>query len=71
MFACLNWCVKQFQPWSTVAAEPCMEQVAGPPVPTRIGQYYQTPKPHPWRPTMGYENVEVTPLYEIDLVKKY
>ncbi|XP_015832962.1 tektin-3 isoform X2 [Tribolium castaneum] len=39
-----------------------MEQVGGPPVPVRIGQYYQTPRPHPWRPTLGYENVEVTPL---------
>ncbi|XP_023014819.1 tektin-3 [Leptinotarsa decemlineata] len=52
----------QLQPWSTVAATPCMEQVAGPPMPVRLGQYYQTPKPHPWRPTMGYENIEVTPL---------
>ncbi|CAG9821830.1 unnamed protein product [Phaedon cochleariae] len=52
----------QLQPWSTVAATPCMEQVAGPPMPTRIGQYYQTPRPHPWRPTLGYENVEVMPL---------
>ncbi|XP_019761912.1 tektin-3 isoform X1 [Dendroctonus ponderosae] len=53
---------RQLQPWSTVAATPCMEQVAGPPMPTRTGQYYQTPRPHPWRPTLGYENVEVTPL---------
>ncbi|XP_022901366.1 tektin-3-like [Onthophagus taurus] len=52
----------QLQPWSTVAATPCMEQTSGPPVPTRIGQYYQTPRPHPWRPTLGYDNIEVTPL---------
>ncbi|XP_017783549.1 PREDICTED: tektin-3-like isoform X2 [Nicrophorus vespilloides] len=52
----------QLQPWSTVAATPVMEQVAGPPLPERIGTYYQTPRPHPWRPTLGYENVEVTPL---------
>ncbi|XP_050301748.1 tektin-3-like [Anthonomus grandis grandis] len=52
----------QLQPWSTVAATPCMEQVAGPPIPSRIGQYYQTPRPHPWRPTLGYETVEVMPL---------
>ncbi|KAJ8950155.1 hypothetical protein NQ314_008008 [Rhamnusium bicolor] len=52
----------QLQPWSTVAATPCMEQVAGPPTPSRIGQYYKTPRPHPWRPTLGYESVEVTPL---------
>lgn len=47
-----------------MTATPCMEQVAGPPIPARIGQYYQTPKKHPWRPTLGYETVEVTPLYE-------
>ncbi|XP_018566665.1 tektin-3-like [Anoplophora glabripennis] len=52
----------QLQPWSTVAASPCLEQVAGPPIPTRIGQYYQTPRPHPWRPTLGYETVSITPL---------
>ncbi|PSN29761.1 Tektin-3 [Blattella germanica] len=52
----------QLQPWSTVGAPPCMEQVSGPPIPTRIGNYYQTPRPHPWRPTLGYENVEVVPL---------
>lgn len=45
-----------------MAAPPCMEQTAGPPMPTRLGIYYQTPKKHPWRPTLGYENVEVTPL---------
>ncbi|XP_067002251.1 tektin-3 isoform X2 [Anabrus simplex] len=39
-----------------------MEQVAGPGVAARIGAYYQTPRPHPWRPTLGYENVEVIPL---------
>lgn len=52
----------QLQPWSTIGALPCMEQTAGSPIPTRIGQYYKTPRPHPWRPTLGYENVEVTPL---------
>lgn len=54
--------LQQLQPWSTVGAAPCMEQVAGSPIPSRIGQYYQTPRPHPWRPTLGYENVEVSPL---------
>lgn len=39
-----------------------MEQTAGPPIPVRVGTYYQTPKRHPWRPTLGYENIEVTPL---------
>ncbi|KAK6632537.1 hypothetical protein RUM43_013305 [Polyplax serrata] len=50
------------QNWSTVGADPCMEQTMGPTVPPRIGQFHQTPKSHPWRPTLGYENVEVTPL---------
>ncbi|KAL1128885.1 hypothetical protein AAG570_013419 [Ranatra chinensis] len=39
-----------------------MEQVAGPLVPKKIQSYYQTPRPHPWRPTMGYENIELNPL---------
>lgn len=54
----------QLQPWSTSGAPPCMEQVSGPPIPPRIGTYYQTPRPHPWRPTLGYEMIEVTPLPE-------
>ncbi|CAG9857436.1 unnamed protein product [Phyllotreta striolata] len=52
----------QLQPWSTVGATPCMEQVAGPPMPHRISTYYKTPRPHPWRPTLGYEIVEPMPL---------
>ncbi|XP_066250669.1 tektin-3-like [Euwallacea similis] len=48
---------RQLQPWSTMMATPCMEQVAGPPMPARIGQYYETPRPHPWRPTLGYGTV--------------
>ncbi|XP_077273140.1 tektin-3 isoform X2 [Temnothorax americanus] len=39
-----------------------MEQVAGPPVPARVGEFYKTPRPHPWRPTLGYEVVEAAPL---------
>lgn len=52
------------QNWSTVGADPCMEQTMGSIVPARVGQFHQTPKNHPWRPTLGYENVEVTPLYD-------
>ncbi|KAL3284603.1 hypothetical protein HHI36_018758 [Cryptolaemus montrouzieri] len=52
----------QLQPWSTVGATPCVEQVAGAPIPTRIGEYFKTPRPHPWRPTLGYENIELSPL---------
>ncbi|XP_024882211.1 tektin-3-like [Temnothorax curvispinosus] len=52
----------QLQPWSTVGVLPCMEQVAGPPIPARVGEFYKTPRPHPWRPTLGYEIVEAAPL---------
>uniref|UniRef100_A0A1B6C9Y6 Tektin n=1 Tax=Clastoptera arizonana TaxID=38151 RepID=A0A1B6C9Y6_9HEMI len=52
----------QLHPWSTAGAPPCMDQVAGPLVPLRVSNYYKTPRPHPWRPTLGYENVEVVPL---------
>ncbi|XP_025831393.1 uncharacterized protein LOC112904747 [Agrilus planipennis] len=52
----------QLQPWSSVAAQPCMEQTVGAPITTRVGNYYQTPRPHPWRPTLGFENIEVMPL---------
>ncbi|XP_076240621.1 tektin-3 [Calliopsis andreniformis] len=52
----------QLQPWSTVGALPCMEQIAGPPIPIRVGEFYKTPKPHPWRPTLGYEMVEASAL---------
>lgn len=52
----------QLQPWSSAGAPPCMEQVSGPEIPPRTGVYYQTPRPHPWRPTLGYEMIEVTPL---------
>uniref|UniRef100_A0A0A9ZFA0 Tektin n=1 Tax=Lygus hesperus TaxID=30085 RepID=A0A0A9ZFA0_LYGHE len=52
----------QLQPWSAAGAPACMEKVSGPDVPARVSSYYQTPRPHPWRPTMGYENIELTPL---------
>ncbi|XP_076631285.1 tektin-3 [Colletes latitarsis] len=52
----------QLQPWSTVGVLPCMEQIAGPPIPIRVGEFYKTPKPHPWRPTLGYEIVEAFSL---------
>ncbi|XP_006617140.1 tektin-3-like [Apis laboriosa] len=52
----------QLQPWSTVGVLPCMEQIAGPPIPIRVGEFYKTPKPHPWRPTLGYEMIEASPL---------
>ncbi|RZF48215.1 hypothetical protein LSTR_LSTR006182 [Laodelphax striatellus] len=52
----------QLQPWSSAGAPPCMEPVSGVGVPPRLASYYKTPRPHPWRPTLGYENVEVTPL---------
>ncbi|XP_076166184.1 tektin-3 [Ptiloglossa arizonensis] len=52
----------QFQPWSTVGILPCMEQIAGPQIPIRVGEFYKIPKPHPWRPTLGYENIEASSL---------
>ncbi|KYQ48378.1 Tektin-3 [Trachymyrmex zeteki] len=52
----------QLQPWSAVGVSPCMEQVVGPPIPTRVREFYKTPRPHLWRPTLGYEIVEVAPL---------
>lgn len=54
----------QLQPWSTVGAPPCLEQVSGPPVPVRVGASYQTYHPHPWRPTLNFEMINVTPLVE-------
>lgn len=52
----------QLQPWSAAGAEPCMQSLSGSHVPERIKDSYMTPRPHPWRPTMGYENIELTPL---------
>ncbi|XP_003484758.1 tektin-3 [Bombus impatiens] len=52
----------QLQPWTTVGVLPCMEQIIGPPIPVRVGEFHKTPKPHPWRPTLGYEIVETSPL---------
>ncbi|XP_049538849.1 tektin-3-like [Anopheles darlingi] len=54
----------EVQPWSsTTHATHNMEQISGPPAKTGT-LFYQTPRSHPWRPTMGYEAVEVTPLHE-------
>lgn len=61
----------QLQPWSTAGAPPCMEQVVGPEVPIRTGVYYQTPRPHPWRPTLAYELVQVTPLPDQSLTNDF
>lgn len=61
----------QLQPWSSVGAPPCMEQVVGEPVPPRIGTYfYKTPRPHPWRPTMSYEAIEINTLPEIPITNQ-
>ncbi|XP_044018015.1 tektin-3-like isoform X2 [Aphidius gifuensis] len=40
-----------------------MEKVAGSSVPARVGELYRTPRPHPWRPTLGYETVQLRPLH--------
>lgn len=39
-----------------------MEKISGSSVPARVGELYRTPRPHPWRPTLGYETVQVQPL---------
>ncbi|KAL6262599.1 hypothetical protein P5V15_005393 [Pogonomyrmex californicus] len=51
----------QLQPWSTVGVS-CMGQVTGLVDTTRVGELYKTARVHPWRPTLGYEYVEPTPL---------
>lgn len=54
--------IQHLQQWNKSDIPTCMEQFSGPSVPARVGAYYQTTRPHPWRPTLGYENVEVIPL---------
>ncbi|XP_051162937.1 tektin-3-like isoform X2 [Leptopilina boulardi] len=39
-----------------------MEQISGDSKFKKIGEYYKTPRPHSWRPTLGYENIELNPL---------
>ncbi|XP_014248255.1 tektin-3-like [Cimex lectularius] len=52
----------QLQPWSAAGAQPCMEPLNGPLVGQKTASFYDTPRPHPWRPTLGYETVELNPL---------
>ncbi|XP_063698035.1 tektin-3-like [Culicoides brevitarsis] len=62
----------QLQPWSSVGAPPCMEQVVGEPIPPRIGQYYfKTKRPHPWRPVMAHEMIEINTLPEIPITNQF
>ncbi|KAG7200879.1 hypothetical protein KM043_003242 [Ampulex compressa] len=49
---------------STVGILPCMDQIGRPSIPAKVGVFNKTPKPHPWRPTLGYESVEASPLPE-------
>lgn len=61
----------QLQPWSSVGAPPCVEQVAGDPVPPRVGSYVtKTPRPHPWRPIMTYEAIEINTLPEVPITNQ-
>ncbi|XP_055915240.1 tektin-3 isoform X2 [Eupeodes corollae] len=46
-------------PWSTAGGPSCME----PSVP-RGGSSLQSTRPHPWRPTLAYDMVEVNPVAE-------
>ncbi|XP_049779624.1 tektin-3-like [Schistocerca cancellata] len=48
-----------------------MEDVKGVLCPTRVGQFYQTTRSQPWRPTLGYENVELIPLASHPLTNAY
>jgi len=38
-----------------------MEQIIDP-LPVKVGEFCKIPRPHPWRPALGYELVEATPL---------
>lgn len=62
----------QLQPWSSVGAPPCVEQVSGAPIPPRIGSYFtKTPRPHPWRPIMGFEAIEINTLPEVPITNRF
>ncbi|GAB0095295.1 Tektin [Sergentomyia squamirostris] len=54
-------------PWSS-ASGPDQRNESG--YPQRVGSYYQTPRPHPWRPTMGYETIELAPIAEHPLTNQ-
>lgn len=61
----------QLQPWSSVGVPPCLEQVVGEPIAPRTGTYYfKTPRPHPWRPTMAHEMIEINTLPEIPITNQ-
>ncbi|GBP33535.1 Tektin-3 [Eumeta japonica] len=47
----------QLQQWNPAKDTP--SSPAGPP---QLGYCFHTPKKHPWRPVMGYEEIEVTPI---------
>lgn len=61
----------QLQPWASAGAPPCLEPVAGPEIAPRTGVYYQTHRPHPWRPTLAYELLGTTPLSSQALTNEY
>ncbi|CAH0729451.1 unnamed protein product, partial [Brenthis ino] len=47
----------QLQQWSPVKETP-----GAPSIPPQVGYCFHSPKKHPWRPIMGYEEIEVTPM---------
>lgn len=53
----LIFCLQQLQQWS-----PVKETAGAPSVPPQVGYCFHSPKKHPWRPIMGYEEIEVTPM---------
>ncbi|XP_047503394.1 tektin-3-like isoform X1 [Pieris napi] len=48
---------RQLQQWS-----PVKETAGAPNIPPQVGYCFHSPKKHPWRPIMGYEEIEVTPM---------
>ncbi|XP_057339846.1 tektin-3-like isoform X2 [Microplitis mediator] len=50
----------QLQPWRTMGGP--VEKNSNYPIPTKVGGSYKTPRSHPWRPTVGFENVQVMTL---------
>lgn len=49
----------QLQPWSQAGAPPCLEQVSGPPIPARVGTFYQV-----FVTVIGYISLIIYDLFE-------
>lgn len=54
--------VVSFQPWHSTHTVDDYGQSVNQNISKRVGSYYQAPPgPHPWRPTFGYDTIELTP----------